>query len=95
MERLLKKVKIQLNLEYSDDDSEKQLEGNIAACSESLILGGITVDEFELEEISPIIIQTIVIMILDLSEETPGLMKLSPAANFFALQKQLGVDGNG
>ena len=95
MANLTKQVKKQLNFDYSDNAADEELEGRIAACAESLILGGMTADMFEAEKIPATIIETIRIMIIDLSEETPGLTVLSPAANYFALQIQLGVDGNG
>jgi len=95
MKRLTKKVKSQLNIEYSDNNTEAELDGKIIACAESLILGGMPVKIFEARDISQHIIQTVTIMLLDLSEETPGLTKLSPAANYFALQIQMGAGGNG
>ena len=95
LKNLTEKVKKQLNLDYSDEDTDAELDGKISACAESLVLGGISADMFECDDISPQIIQTVRIMVLDLSEETPGLTKISPAANYFALQIQLGVDGNG
>jgi hypothetical protein len=94
-ERLIKQVKARLNPEYGDEGTDRQLAGMIAACAQSLILGGTSAELFEAEEIPAHVIETVRIMILDLSEETPGLTILSPAANYFALQTQLGVGGNG
>jgi len=95
IKRLAEAVKIQLNVEYSDDDTDAELEGKVAACAESLVFGGTPVETFEAEDLSPHIVQTVRIMVLDLSDETPGFTKFSSAANYFALQTQLGAEGHG
>ena len=91
--RLTEEVKKLLRVEYSDADTDAELEGKVAACAESLVLGGTPAED--IMDCHPLAVETIRIMVLDLSEETPGFTKLSAAANYFALQRQLGVDGNG